>query len=159
MTDSSELKGLGGWLILVGFGVTISPLLMGVQLHQYYQEVFASGFYTELSTPGSEVYNTELVRLMLFEVVTNVGLCLGFVYLAVLFYTKRRAFPKWFIGITLFTPLFLTFDHVYLISLIPEIPEKDRQAAILDIIRTVIHALIWVPYMLVSRRVKATFVE
>ena len=58
MTDNNELKGLGGWLVLVGIGVVISPIRLLVTLVPTYKPIFEGGTWEAITTVGSEAYET-----------------------------------------------------------------------------------------------------
>ena len=53
MTEKPVREGLGGWLIIVGIGVVISPFLMAAQFIPLYTEIFNEGYWEVLTTPGS----------------------------------------------------------------------------------------------------------
>jgi Protein of unknown function (DUF2569) len=57
MAGERTSKGLGGWLILVGLGIIISPLRIISQVFPVYSEIISSGSWTTLTTPGSDAYN------------------------------------------------------------------------------------------------------
>lgn len=96
--------------------------------------------YGTAKTPRRDIYSPLWAPLLIAEVLVNIGLITAWVYIAFLFFKKKAAFPKWYIGIWSFTPV---FD-----------PDTSK-----DLIRLFITALIWVPYILVSKRVKATFAK
>jgi hypothetical protein len=55
MTDNNELKGLGGWLILVGIGVVLAPVRLLITLVKTYKPIFEDGIWEALTTEGAEV--------------------------------------------------------------------------------------------------------
>lgn len=156
--DEDKLNGLRGWLLLVGFGIVVSPFRMIAQLYPLYTEIISNGSWALLTSPGSEDYNPAYAPLIIGEMIINVTLILCWLYIAFLFFSRRRAFPKWYIGIMAFTLIFMIGDSLYLIAFFPGVSINDPET-IKDIIRSIVAAAIWIPYMLVSRRVKATFVR
>jgi hypothetical protein len=52
--DNNKYEGLGGWLILVGIGVVISPLRLLAELSKVYLPMFNDGTWEALTTPTSE---------------------------------------------------------------------------------------------------------
>lgn len=158
MNDKDNLKGLGGWLILVGLGVVISPLRLAYEFGPMYYAIFTDGTFQILTTPGTDVYHSLWGPLLVGEAVCNSFLILASIYLVYLFFTKHYLFPKVYIAIILFSLFFIPFDAwvgSFVITDEPIFtPEITR-----ELTRTLIGALIWIPYMLVSKRVKATFVE
>jgi len=54
--EDNRLKGLGGWLILVGIGVVLSPIRLLGLIIQVYKPIFEDGTWEALTTVGSESY-------------------------------------------------------------------------------------------------------
>ncbi|MDR2187321.1 MAG: DUF2569 domain-containing protein [Azonexus sp.] len=153
-----EGKRLGGWLILVGLGVVLSPVAMVVSVFPVYFNMFSSGHWTEIATPGSENYNALLAVVVLGEITLNGILFIVRIFLAVLFFSKKTTFPKWYIGVMLFSLAFIVADAFMVKLALPDKPVFDPQTA-KELGRTLGTCLIWVPYMLVSKRVKETFIK
>ncbi len=158
MTDEKKLEGLGGWLILVGLGIIASPIKISVQVYPVYSKLFTSGSWAALTTPGTEAYHPLWAPILISEISINVVLALTWLFIAFLFFAKKRLFPKWYIGILVFTLTFMLVDAVAIKAVLPneEIFDPDT---IKELARTLVTMLIWVPYMLMSKRVKATFVK
>ena len=125
-------SGLGGWLILVGLGVIISPfyILFGL--------------------------------LIWMEIVVNLIIFLCSIYLIFLFFAKKTFFPKFYIWFVFGSLAFVIVDAIVagmlVKDMLPDEPIFDSET-IKEIVRLLITAIIWVPYMMVSKRVKATFVK
>lgn len=158
MAEDKNLEGLGGWLALAGLGIIFSPLRIIVQLLPTYSELFSNGSWAALTTPGTEVYNPLWTPILLGEMAINGGLVLVWGFIAFLFFSKKRVFPKWYIGILLFTLVFMLVDALTIKAVLPNQPVFDAETA-KELGRSLFATLIWVPYMLVSKRVKATFVR
>ena len=158
MAEEKNLEGLGGWLALVGLGIIISPLRIIGQLFPTYSEMFSNGSWAALTTPGTEAYNPLWTPILLGEMAINGGLVLVWGFIAFLFFSKKRVFPKWYIGILLFTLAFILVDALAIKAVLPNEPVFDAETA-KELGRSLFVTLIWVPYMLVSKRVKATFVK
>lgn len=158
MNDSNELKGLSGWLILVGIGVVISPFRLAYEFGPLYYSIFTDGTFEILTTKGSEAYHQLWGPLLVFEAVYNSLMVLVSFYLIYLFFSKHHLFPKVYIAIVLISLFFIPLDAWFGSFVITDEPMFDP-ATTKEFARTLISAVIWVPYMLVSRRVKATFVE
>lgn len=158
MVEDKNIEGLGGWLILVGLGVILSPLVILVTVFPTYFEIFSDGSWAILTTPGSTVYNPLWAPLLIVEIGINAGLVLAWVVAATLYFTKRKAFPKVYIAIVLFSLTFIILDAIAVNAVLPTEPVFDSATA-RQVGRTLITALIWIPYMLLSKRVKATFIR
>lgn len=158
MTEEDSLKGLGGWLILVGAGIVLSPIRIIAMVFPTYLEVFSNGSWETLTTPGTAAYNALWAPLLIGEIAINGALVLVWLFIAYLFFTKKSMFPKFYIGILLFTLAFIVTDSAATSAVLPNEPIFDPDT-MKEFVRTLIAVVIWVPYMLVSKRVKATFVN
>ena len=155
-SGAKSLDGLGGWLILVGLGVVLAPVRLLLQLVPIYSGIFATGVWTQISTPGSGVYNPALKWFIGGELVFNILMISAAIYLIYLFFAKHQRFPKLYIAIIVVSLLMVPLDAVVGSWLIPNTPVWDPQTT-RDFARSALVAVIWIPYMLVSKRVKATF--
>jgi branched-subunit amino acid transport protein len=158
VVEQNNLEGLGGWLVLVGLGIIISPLKVIGMVFPVYSEMFSNGSLAALTTPGAEAYNPLWAPILFGEMAINGGLVLAWIFVAFLFFSKKKGFPKWYIGMLLFTLAFILIDALAIKSVLPNEPVFDAQTT-KELGRSLIVTLIWVPYMLVSKRVKATFVK
>ena len=158
MAEEKNIEGLGGWLALVGLGIIISPLRIIGELFPAYLEMFSNGAWAALTTPGTGAYHSLWTPILFGEIAINCGLVLVWGYIAFLFFTKKKVFPKWYIGISLFTLAFILIDALVIKAVLPNGPIFDTETT-KEIARSLFATLIWVPYMLVSKRVKATFVK
>lgn len=154
--DLNYLKGLGGWLIIVGIGITISPLITSYQLYSLYIPIFQDGSFAMLTNPAYTTYIPNFEVLLYAEIALNILMTLVGLYLIYLFFTKHRYFPKLYIALAIFYPLFLLADTVAVSYIIPDTNTFDMET-VRQLTQSIIAAAIWIPYMLVSERVKKTF--
>jgi branched-subunit amino acid transport protein len=158
MTKEKDLEGLGGWLALVGLGIIISPLRIIAQIFPTYSQIFSDGSWEFLTTPGTEAYNPLWKPIILAEIGINCGLVLTWIFIGFLYFSKKKMFPNWYIGTLLFTFAFILFDALAIMAVLPNEPIFDPETA-KELGRMAIVAFVWIPYMLVSKRVKATFTK
>lgn len=158
MSDDSQLKGLGGWLILVGFGVILAPVRMLVTYIPMYKQIFGDGVWEALTTVGSEAYHPLWAPLLIGEIAYNCIMISVSIYLIYLFFSKHYLFPKLYIAIVAVSLVFIPLDAWLVKKVLPTVPMFDPETTE-AFVRTLIAGLIWVPYMLVSKRVKATFIQ
>ncbi|HYG33383.1 MAG TPA: DUF2569 domain-containing protein, partial [Clostridia bacterium] len=157
LPGKAPLQGLGGWLVLVGFGLCSSLVQRIMMLAKHWQGFFSTAAWQTIAIPGGECYHPLWGPLLIFEVLGNT-LVFGLTALTVcLFFAKRRAFPKVFITLAVANAAVLLTDAI-VSSKIAHLAE-NTQSATTDLWRAMIYALIWCPYMLRSERVKATFVR
>lgn len=149
---------LGGWLIIVAIGVVVSPFRMVISIFPEFFKQISEGHWAALTTAGSPAYNPAIATLMVCELVVNIAMIVAWVVLACLMFAKRRAFPKVFITLQLATLVIQFTDALVVSMLLPGVEAFD-QGTRGEIGRTVIACLIWTPYMLMSKRVKATFIR
>jgi hypothetical protein len=145
-STGNDLEGIGGWLILVALGLAVSPFILinGIvkDLHVLYGAQFQTGL---ARLPG-------LASLILFEAVSNSIFLFGLIALNVLFYRKKKAFPGWMIAYLSINCAVILIDHFVAMHYAPN-------TQMFSIVRTIIGAGVWIPYYLVSERVKITFVH
>ncbi len=158
MAEERNLEGLGGWLIFIGLAIVISPLRILAQVLPVYLKVFSNGSWTTLTTPGTEAYNPLWSPIILGEIAINGGLLVAWILAAFLFFKRSTTFPKYYIGLLLFTPTFILLDTLAIKMVLPEESLFDAETT-KELVRSFVGAIIWVPYMLVSKRVKATFIK
>lgn len=151
-------SGLGGWLILVAIGLIFSPLRLGAFVLVTFVPLFQNGTWEALTTPGSEQYNALWAPILIFELVCNLVFIVAFTVLAVLFFRKSRYFPKTYITFTLLNFGFIVLDTWFASFVLPNEPLLDPDTT-REVVRALWGVVIWVPYMMVSKRVKNTFVE
>lgn len=153
-----ELVGLRGWLILVGIGIIFSPVRILIQVVPIYSTLFSNGSWDKLTSPGNPAYHPLWLPILSGEMIINACLVAVWIYIAVLFFTKKRSFPIWYIGCLVFSLIFILVDAVAVKLILEDEPLFDP-AATVEFVRTIVHAAIWIPYMLLSKRVKATFIK
>ncbi|MDR3456229.1 MAG: DUF3857 domain-containing protein [Verrucomicrobiae bacterium] len=152
-----QLVGLGGWLILVGISLFVGPLRI-ISLIIRYSNSFSGYTWQALTTPGGTGYSPVWAPLLCFELLGQMTLFALAVFALVLFFQKRRAFPKWFIILIVANAVFSMVDVAAVHGLIKSPPSAgastSEQRAFFQIL---IGLCIWIPYMCISKRVRATF--
>jgi len=140
---SARLEGIGGWLIFMAVSLAVTPLFVARKIVHTDLAVFHGGGIIGASVVGS--------FFVLKDFVTLAALLL----MNWLFYTRKQAFPRamigyfiWVIGTHLLEALMSVSLHISLHS----------SAWVRLFWSPIFSAAIWVPYLLISRRVKATFV-
>jgi len=153
-----EALSIGGWLLLVGFGLIVSPFRSVYFLVTTYWPIFSGGQWEQLTRVGGQAYHPLWAPLLIGELVgTSVHILVGAVTLA-LFLKKSRRTPKWAIAWFGFAAAFVLVDHA-IAGFIPAVSRANNTGEMSEAARTVITAAIWIPYFLVSKRVKKTFVR
>ena len=150
-------NGLGGWLILIGFSLVTGTLAwLGVFASNL--PFFDPNRWADWAAPGGALYHPICAWVILAEISYNMVLLVTSVVLLVLFFKKRRTFPLLYIIAVAGIGIFEVADTIavdYLSRVVPEFPKPDYIIAAGAVFRM----LIWIPYMLMSRRVRSTFIR
>jgi hypothetical protein len=145
--------GLGGWLLLVALGVVTRPLALIRYFVIHGPNYFDQRVWLNVTIPGQSQYHPLTAPLLAFEVAGNTMLFVLSVLTAVLFFRKRRQFPAVIIFMLTAIVVVLIIDSAMAYS----IPFTDK--SLTGLAQSAIAAGIWIPYFLVSKRVKNTFVR
>lgn len=155
-----KLIGLEGWLALFIVSLGVSILLGIFNLFGY------SSVFSDLSSASGSAksYVDAITPALWFEIVTNI-ISLGVAICLIVSLMKHRRFAITIAIIYLVTSAaFLTIDYAWASSVfetfnIKMYVEADLQKASSNTGKAIIAAFIWIPYFLLSRRVKATLIE
>ncbi|WP_439815818.1 DUF2569 domain-containing protein [Zavarzinia sp. CC-PAN008] len=137
-------RGIGGWLILPAIGTFLGPVLWG-----FYG---LSAAMTLTAMPA----DAPLTALIVMEAIGNLALFALNLWALFLLAGRRRGFPRAFIIVAVGGFVLAVVDGAWAMSLLGE---SVAQPAWQQIIRSAIFPAVWVPYMLVSRRVRNTFIR
>ena len=147
-TSATALK-IGGWLYLVALGVFASPVWLMLHTYGIYSETFSETSWAEMLQNLTEFWAiSQITSIVVFAMLALLTL-----YNVHLFIGKKRTFPRtyiWFLALTLIA---LLADMLIIV------PEEFWQEHWPGIINQTIVCLVWIPYMLRSKRVKSTFVN
>lgn len=149
--DKKEIKGLEGWLYFVALGLLLTPFLVLSDL---------------LSTDWQEIseYIESIKNLIYFEQFFTILLGVFAIYLIYLFAKMKKIFPKLYIIFLLLNLAYVFIDFIAIETVFggfkntPEISEVFYESG-KSLGRGLLSCLIWIPYMIVSKRVKNTFVN
>lgn len=139
---------IGGWLILVGLGVSLTPLRL---LYDFFTSDFLLSGEGWLSMFYTKRY--EYFLFLLLEHIYNLIYLLVSVLAVVLFFQKRTSAPRIISIIYGVSCLVTILDTVLAVQMSPGTTVDYK-----EIVRSVIAAAIWIPYLHQSQRVKKTFV-
>ena len=152
------VSGLGGWLILVAIGVVMAPLRLLATLLQSCVPFFQRGTWDALTTPGSEQYHALWAPLIISKFIRNLGLFVACVVLLFLFFKKSRFFPRTYIAIAFVNLCYLVLD-AWCASFVLTSESMFDPDTTREIVGSLVSTAVWGTYMLISDRVRNTFVE
>ena len=158
ITPENNLQGLRGWLLVVGIGVIVAPLSILAFVMPAYYGMLSNGAWDVLTTPGNPAYSSLWKPILISEMFVNAGLLFVRLYIVYLFFTQRKSFPTWLIGVMVFSVVFILLDSIVVAIALPSAPVFDGETK-RELFRAVIAAVVWIPYLLISKRVKATFIN
>ncbi len=152
-----ELFGLGGWLVVVALGLFIRLLLRAVSLIGDFGDLDLS-VWNNVTTAGNEYYHWMWAPAILGKVIWDLFVLPLELLQIVLYFQKRTSFPKLLMVEMFFLVVqAAVFGVVY--QSLPGIEEGATEESLGNFRSALIAACIWIPYLLVSKRVRNTFVE
>lgn len=152
---SARLTGLGGWLILVAIGLVVTPLRLLFLVGWTQRHIFSQDVWEAVTLPGGAAYQEWLGPLIINEVAGNLAVLVLGCWALVLFFRRHRFFPRVFITMSVLGLVLVVCDAVaahYLIT-----GTDNTGDTWMEIGRSLMQVCVWVPYMLLSKRVKYTF--
>jgi ABC-type Na+ efflux pump permease subunit len=150
---------IGGVLILVAIGLILSLVQNLGHFLGNLAPFRQAQVWERLTTPGSTAYHPNWKPVLLFELVSSSAI-FGLNAVAVaLFFRKQRVFPKFIVMVIplIFILILLGYYLSGLIPAVAESPDYSKQTAALIVRFVALH--VWIPYFLLSERVKKTFVK
>ncbi len=155
--EERNLEGIGGWLILILIGLLVTPFRLGIHLYQNYVPIFSDGTWEQLTDSSGEIYHPLWAPLITFEIVGNL-IVLGLGLLTLYFFLRKSKHTPRAAIVWLLTSFVFVIADFFLADMIPFIAAQPTDPeTIKEVAKSTIGAAIWVPYFLVSKRVKATF--
>lgn len=155
VSDTQFLNGLSGWLILLAAMLWVTLLGAVIQAISDIPLIIRGNLWTEYTTPGRTAYHPLWGTLLVLDWGSNLFAVVLIPLLLSLFLKRKKAFPTvMFWTLLLFVALVaLRFGVADRIAFI----KGDGMA--LPLFLVVLKAVVWIPYLRLSKRVKATFVN
>ena len=151
-------EGIGGWLILPLIGLLFTPLAALATLFTHNIPPFTEGHFSTLTNPAFENYHPLWGVVLVFEPIGTVVVGTMAVWAIVLMFRKVRGFPRFMIALYV-TNIVIVFIDTVLCYQLPVLAEESAPAMLGQLVRNLIAAAVWIPYMLISKRVRNTFVH
>jgi len=157
-TSLAQPSGLGGWLIIVGFAIFMTPLIVATNMQKVWP-LYTAANWRELTGQSSGRFNQGLEIYLIYLIVLNAALVAASVLLAFMFFQRKRLFPRVYIGFLIFTAVTGIINTLLNSLGGTHAGEEARTMAVRSIVQACAQLGIWIPYMLKSGRVKNTFVR
>ncbi|WP_074123650.1 DUF2569 domain-containing protein [Bradyrhizobium sp. AS23.2] len=132
---------VGGWLVLPAIGTYLSPL------YKAYSAYDVLRYYSDGLPIGSKLF---IVGFGL----ACIGLTFAWLYACVLLSRLDTLFPNVYVGLLVVEIIIAISSALLVTQYFGATLEQDD---IKETMRPIVIAVVWIPYMLVSKRVKATF--
>lgn len=152
--EKKEPWRFGGLLLLIGFGVLLSPLRMLNNLWLTYSPIFSDGTMEDIMMNASLGFKS----IILIEIAVNISLFILSIYLIKLLLKKKSIFPKWYLIFAACTLLFLLLDTAILSFMFPKM-EVLTTDVISGLAGSALAICAWSPYLFKSERSKNTFIQ
>jgi hypothetical protein len=157
-SDNSPI-GIGGWLILPALGLGFTPLVIGIEFCRDILPALDPSVWRALTDSASDNYNPIWAPAIIFEVGSNVLLFAFALWLNYLFFFRKSArVPRLFIAWLACQIIFNLID-VILTRSISSAASQTNNEGVTGLARSIMNAAIWIPYFIMSIRVKNTFVR
>ncbi|MEJ2422027.1 MAG: DUF2569 domain-containing protein, partial [Acidobacteriota bacterium] len=151
-------EGIGGWLIWIVIGLIATPVILFVQIFHTYLPLFTSGAWQELTSAGSSVYHPVMAGLVVFEMVSKLFFAFSAIGLLALMLRESRRFPSLMILFFVLNLVYVASDMV-LTGFLQGVPAEVFNGMTMQLVKTSLVAMLWIPYFVVSNRVRQTFVN
>jgi len=152
--------GLEGWLAFFVVGVSLGILLGVINLIGY------PSVFNDLASIQSQVpeFVSAMMPALWFEILTNIASIALAIWLIVLLAQHKKAAKTVAIIYLVSSALLFIVDYAWVSSIFDSFDlssdaKQELSSAAGDTGRSIIAAFIWVPYFLVSKRVKATLTK
>ncbi|KAA1247471.1 DUF2569 family protein [Aquimarina sp. RZ0] len=159
-TTNSIYSKIGGWLILIAIGLSFTPLRIFYDLIKNFKEFYGTNtwnYITQKHNSFSELFSSMLI---IFELIYNLVFIVFSILLIILFFKRRSITPRMMIIFYSASFIVITADSIIAFGLNEFLySEAERVQTFKEIAKSFIKMIIWIPYFLVSKRVKSTFVE
>lgn len=145
---------LGGWLLLPIIGAFLS--ILRIVYHLLTQSYFDKTVWMLNTDEGSGSYLPGFGPVLIFELCINITLVFYLVLILVLVIKYNRFVPKLFI-IYYIAYFFITIADDFMAMAV--LHDKTVLNIFNDVFRRLVACAIWIPYFIVSKRVKETFIN
>lgn len=154
-SETQFLNGLSGWLILLATMLWVTLLGAVLQAISDVPQIIRGNLWAEFTTPGRAAYHPLWAALLVLDWGSNLFALILIPVLLTLFFQRKKAFPMvMFWTLLVFVALVaLRFGVADRISFI------KAGGIAMPLCLAVLKAVIWIPYLRLSKRVMVTFVN
>jgi hypothetical protein len=159
--SGEKYNGIGGWLYLVIIGLLLNPIVSANYVLNEAIPLMNSSRWDEFTVEGGEFFHPQFSTLFIFEISFNILMVIVPIFLLILMFKRSRKIPKAMIiyFISVFVVHLADVYWTYLLFKNFAMPDSFYKELVTIVGRVLLPVIIWVPYFIVSKRVKSTFVE
>ncbi len=157
-STSNQSMPIGGWLVLIAIKLVLSPLFLFVQLYRESSNFLNKSIWQLLTSSSSSTHEVASAYIVIFELMYNVVFFVFSILVTILFFKKRTILPRLIIiyyALVFLVPLIDSLALYLFTDLKSSTAEINQETA--SAVRDFIYCCIWIPYFLISKRVKNTF--
>lgn len=151
--------GFGGWLYLFSAGIAFQFFRLLKSSYDKYL-LMQSDDYHLFTDRTSELYNSLWEPLIIFECIAEVFLCVIILLIAFYCIKLNKKFKTFSITFIAASVVFQFIDLIFMLNIQNwyDFEMYTESELYTGISQSTIYAIIWIPYFLISKRVKNTFV-
>jgi len=143
---------IGGFLVLLAIGLFIAPFTYVIDIADSIKVISSGDF---------QLFKDAFKNFMYFNITSSVSLFIFLFFLLFSFLHKKQNFPKlmaiyFVLNISIGVIILVLIDKIGLSNLLES---KDLQDMSASLFKSFIAAIIWIPYLFISKRAKGTFVN
>jgi transglutaminase-like putative cysteine protease len=149
--EVTEPIQIRGWLILPAVGLVLTPL--------WYLADFADvGVYFDAESFSATGFS--FAALLVFELIFNIVTVVFWGLVTWTFFQRRTSAPVFYMAYLAIIVVWLVIDTILANQLLPKELRADPEyeEAFGEIVRSILAAVIWIPYFRASKRVARTFI-
>ena len=149
----------GGVLILVAIGRVLAIPIALYSLVRLWGTYSTPGLWARLTSPASPSYHPLWAATIVYELGGQAIVLVACIVLAWLFFGRRKAFRTAVIIYSVLLLAFLWGDHFLAATLLAGRTTATMSTSSARLIGSTLGTLIWVPYYMMSERVREVFVR
>ena len=144
-------SGIGGWLILHAIALVVQPFMSLKFIVNTYKYI-GSAHFLKVAQHFKSYY-----AFSWFTIIACVVLITFLIYVAIQFFNKKKNTPKLYVALILSFTCFALTKFIW--TMVEGSPFGFRLMQVTGLLPSIGSCAIWIPYFIVSKRVKNTFVN
>jgi transglutaminase-like putative cysteine protease len=155
--NSTPPLTIGGWLVLPLLGLLFTPLIIIYRLFSD-DSYFNQTVWNKVTMPGGEGYHQLFAPILIFEVISYALIFVFCILLLFMMLNNKRSFPKYIITFYILNVVILIISVAGANHITNEL-NLGAASQGYEVFKSFIQGAIWIPYFLISERVKETFTK